>query len=159
MKLFYRAEGLIHSRLQEFDLALLRMVPQLIDTLGAVGFDPAVERFTPRVFADDEERSAEYRRLAGELIDDGRAEDAAALRDLLGAVESGDALTDEEASCWMRAINQARLILGARLGIEDDGWEETSGLSPEDPSVLMLHLLGRMQSHLIAALVGGLEPH
>jgi len=156
MKLFYRQDGMIHSRLREFEVALLRMVPQLIDTVGQQGVDPAADRLTPEVFTDDVDRSAEYRRLAGDLIDQGRRDDAAALAELIDAVESGDPLTDEQAAGWMRAINQARLILGARLGIEDDGWEATSGLSPEEPAVLMLHLLGRIQSHLIGALTGAL---
>ncbi|NND01592.1 MAG: DUF2017 family protein [Acidimicrobiia bacterium] len=156
MRLFYRRNGLIHSQLREFDIALLRMVPQLIDTVGPTGADPAADRLSPEVFSQDEERSAEFRRLAGDLIDQGREDDVVALRELIDAVESGEPLTDEQASSWMRAINQARLILGARLGIEDDGWEEASGLSPEEPSVLMLHLLGRIQGHLIAALAGGL---
>lgn len=156
MSLFARDGDRIYSRLREFDLALLRMVPQLIETVGEGGVDPAADRLTPEVFADDAERSAEYRRLAGDLIDKGRIEDATALRDLIDAVEAGDSLTDEQASGWMRAINQARLILGARLGIDDDGWEETSGLSPEEPAVLMLHLLGQIQGDLIGALAAGL---
>ena len=155
MKLFYRDGAEIHSRLREFDLALLRMVPALIDTVGEPGIDPAADRLTPQVH-DDEERSAEYRRLAGDIIDDGRAEDVAALRDLIDAVEVGRALTDEEASGWMRTINQARLILGARLGIEDDDWEDTSGISLDEPHVVMLQLLSRIQHDLIGALAAGL---
>lgn len=156
MTLFYREDGLIHCRLREVELTLLRMVPQLIATVGEPAVDPAAERLTPEVFSGDMERSREFRHLAGDLIDQGRADDVAALRDLVDAVASGTALTEEQASGWMRAINQARLIIGARLGIEEDGWEETSGLSPADPSVVMLHLLSRIQSHLIAALSGGL---
>ncbi len=156
MKLFYRRHGMIHSRLREFEIELLRMVPRLIDTVGNHGGDPAADRLTPEVFSGDRERSAEYRRLAGDLIDQGRADDVAALEDLIDAVESGEPLSDEQASGWMRAINQARLILGARLGIENDGWEETGGLSPQEPAVLMLHLLGQIQTHLIEALAGGI---
>lgn len=152
MKLFVREGNAIRSRLREFELALLRMVPQLIDTVGEPGIDRAADRLTPQVYADDSERSAEFRRLAGELIDDGRAEDVAALRDLVDAVEVGRSLTEEQAAGWMRAINHARLILGARLGIEEDGWEETSGVSMDQPQVVMLQLLTQIQADLIGAL-------
>lgn len=154
--LFSSEDGLIHAELTEFDLQLLAMVPPLIASVGDPEVDPAGARLTPEVFTGDAERSAEYRRLAGDLIDQGREDDAAALRELIEAVAAGDPLTEDQAAGWMRAINQARLILGARLGIEDDDWEETSGLSPEEPAVLLLHLLGRIQGHLIAALAGGL---
>lgn len=156
MKLFYRDGGQIHSRLREFDLALLRMVPDLVATVGEPGIDPAADRLTPQVYDEDAERSAEYRRLAGELIDSGRAEDVTALRDLIDSVEVGRPLTDEQASGWMRAINQARLVLGARLGIEEDGWEEKSEIPMDDPRVVMLQLLSRIQSDLIRALSAGL---
>lgn len=157
MKLFVRRGGLIYSRLEDFDLALLRLVPPLLDSVGENGVDPAADRLRPEIFRDDAARSAEYRRLAGELIDQGRADDAAALGGLIGAVASGEPLTSDQAAGWMRAINQARLVLGARLGIEDDGWERSSGLSPEDPHVVMLHLLGRIQDDLIAALAADLD--
>ena len=156
MKLFYRREGEIYGRLREFDLALLRMVPPLIDTVGEPGADPAADRLTPEVYGDSAEKSEEYRRLAGEIIDDGRADDVASLRDLLDAVETGRPLTDEQAAGWMRAINQARLILGARLGIEDDGWEDIGAISMDDPHVVMLQLLSRIQHDLVEALAAGI---
>lgn len=151
MRLFATRDGSIVPRLSDFEVAILRMVPRLIDSVGGWDDDPAAERLTPEVFADDPERSAEFRRLAGELIDAGRAEDAAALDDLIESAAAGIPLTEQQAGSWMRAINQARLILGARLGIEEDGWEETSSFAPDDPHVVLLHLLSRIQGDLIRA--------
>lgn len=151
MRLFYGQDGRVHSRLGDFEAALLRMVPRVVASVGESEVDPAATRLTPDVF-DDSKRSEEFRRLAGELIDTGRADDVAAIESFLESVRDGESLTEEQADGWLRAINQARLVIGARLGIEEDGWEETTDLSPDDPRVALLHLLGRIQGDLIRAL-------
>ena len=63
---------------------------------------------------------------------------------------AGGSLSFEEASGWMRALAHARVILGARLGIEDDGWEANPAAG--DMRLGVLQLLGHVQDDLIAAL-------
>ena len=41
-----------------------------------------------------------------------------------------DRLDLDDAECWMRAIGEARLKVAARLGIEEDGWEDGSRTTP-----------------------------
>jgi hypothetical protein len=50
----------------------------------------------------------------------------------------------------MRVVGEARIVLAGRLGIEEDGWEETASI--EDPEVAMLHYLGYLQESLVEAL-------
>ncbi len=59
-------------------------------------------------------------------------------------------LDEEEAQAWLTVVGEARLVLAARLGIEEDGWEEL--LPPERPEVGALHFLGWLQSELVEAL-------
>jgi hypothetical protein len=83
-----------------------------------------------------------------------RAADIDAVRAALGGSDDRFRLSEEEALTWVRALNHLRLVAGARLGIDDDGWEERS-----DPSMLereeyaMLVTLGWVQENVVAALV------
>ncbi len=67
---------------------------------------------------------------------------------------SSYSLTDEEAESWIRVIGDARLALGARLGIEQDEWEQDRKLSMSREGA-MLHYLGYLQDRLVAVLVEG----
>ena len=62
-------------------------------------------------------------------------------------------LSEEEALTWVRALNHLRLVAGARLGIDDDGWEERSDASMlEREEYAMLVTLGWVQENVVAAL-------
>ena len=63
------------------------------------------------------------------------------------------------ATAWMTALNDVRLVLGTRLGIEDD---EDGADVPEDdpraPAFALYHYLGWLVSQVVDALAGGLDP-
>lgn len=85
--------------------------------LGAPGSDPAADRLHVPVYLDDPESNTEWWRLMGADLDAARDADRAVLRRLID--EYGDLILDEdEANALLRVINEARLVLGARLGIE-----------------------------------------
>ena len=154
MKLFVVSDGVIRSRLNDFEIAVLRLVPQLLAGVGDVGVDPAADRLTPQVHPADPERSEEFRRLAADMIQGTRDTDADALADGLERIEAGGSLSFEEAAGWMRALAHARVILGARLGIEEDGWEGNP--ADGDARIDVLHFLGHVQDDLVAALTSDL---
>lgn len=154
MRFFDRRGGMIRPRLSEFHLALLGLVPKLLATVGEPGRDPAGERLRPEVFPDDPERSAEFRRLSSDMIEEGRATDNEVFAAGLERAAAGEPLTLAEAESWMRALAHARVILGARLGIEEDGWE--AGTFGDDSRVAVLHFLGLLQEDLITALTATL---
>ena len=54
-------------------------------------------------------------------------------------------------------VNEARLALGARLGIVEDGWE-SDGRTASDPVALLLRYLTGYQDDLIRALAEQSEP-
>ncbi len=156
MRLFVLRDGLVRPRLSEFEVAVLKLVPRLLADVGEADGDAAAERLTPQVHPDDPERSAEFRRLAADMINGTRQADAAILAAGLDRVASGEALTLEEAAGWMRALAHARVILGARLGIEEDGWEADRAAAAADTRIGVLHLLGHVQDDLVAVLTGDL---
>ncbi len=150
MRLFVVIDGVIRSRLSDFEIAVLRLVPRLLAGVGDPGVDPAADRLTPQVHPADPERSEEFRRLAAEMIQGTRDADADVLAEGLERIEAGEALSFEEAASWMRALAHARVILGARLGIEEDGWEGNP--ADGDARIDVLHFLGHVQDHLVMAL-------
>lgn len=89
----------------------------LLAGIGGVGSDPAADRLRVPVYLDDPEANSEWWRLMGEDLNAARHADRAVLQRVLD--EYGNLTLDhEEANALLRVINEARLVLGARLGIE-----------------------------------------
>ena len=85
--------------------------------VGSPGSDPAADRLHVPVYLDDPEANDEWWRLMGQELDAARQADRAALRKVLD--EYGTlTLDDAEANSLLRVINEARLALGARFGLE-----------------------------------------
>ena len=156
MKRFAWRGEVIVARLDELEMAILLAVPALIAGVGEVGIDPAASRLEPAIHREDSERSAEFLRLAAGLIDEGRSADLALFAACLERAETEDWLTRQEAEAWIRVLTTARLILGARLGIADDGWEDDGDVERDDPRVIALYILGMLQEDLVDALTATL---
>jgi hypothetical protein len=138
----------VHLSAREADL--LRQLPILLDSVGQEADDPAAVRLSPAVYPGDAAADSEWHRFAGPELDRGRSADRAAFTNTLGQPD----LSPEEAEGWLRMIGEARLVLGARLGITEDGW---SGNEPgSDPVEAFLHYLSWLQEGLVVALSGGL---
>ena len=94
---------------------LLRIIDELRPGLGE---DP---RTRLRAY-EEPELEEEYQRYSRPEVEQTRAADIDALRAALEAGDDRFRLAEEEALSWIRALNHLRLVAGARLGIEDDGW-------------------------------------
>ncbi len=129
---------------------LLRELPLLLESVGRDDGDPAAARLSPAAYTHDPVADAEWHRFVQPELDRGRAADRTAFADSLGR----DELSLEEAEGWLRIIGEARLVLGARLGITEDGWSDEEPGS--DPVHALLHYLSWLQEELIAALAGSL---
>jgi len=118
--------------------------------------DPAVARLLPDFHADDAELSAGLRVLhEPELI---AAKDAAAVALLDSLPRSGGQvrLTDEQAGCWIAALNDVRLALGVRLEITEDDAVPPGVEDPESAAAAMFHTyrwLSAVQDSLVTALL------
>ncbi len=152
MTAFRWRDGVIEARLGAVEKALLAALPQLITQVGEVGTDPAAARLRPVVHPHDAARSAEYLSLSSDLIEGERDRDLETFAAGLTEPSGPWTLTANQAMSWVRVLTTARIILGARIGIEEDGWEQDPAVDPRDPRVAALHVLARLQDSLVRAL-------
>jgi hypothetical protein len=92
-------------------------VLELLASVPATGDDPATQRLQVPVYLDDPEANSEWWLFMGEELSIARAAD----RDLFRRVvetEGRHELTTEEADAFLRVLNEGRLALGARFGLE-----------------------------------------
>ncbi len=124
--------------------------------------DPGLARLFPDAYQDSAEDSAEFRRYTEEELRAGKVETAdlvlATLPDGGGEVR----LDAEQAAGWLRAVNDIRLLLGARLELTDDT-DLTEALTSElaekesSPRVAQLAAYGylsELQESLVEAVTG-----
>ncbi len=114
-----------------------------------VANDAAAARLFPPAFRDDEEASAAF----DELIRDDLEAQRLATFDTVAATLDADRLDEEQAAAWCGALNDARLVLGERLGVTEDLYE--GGIPRDDPRAPELAFyawLTWLQGELVEAL-------
>jgi len=119
--------------------------------------DPALLRLLPDAYADDPAGSAEFRRLTDDELR--RAKTTSLLR-LADDIDDADEieLDDDEADGWVQALNDIRLVLAARLGVDDDEGTWRYAMTRDDermPLVATYDWLAGLQERLLDALVSG----
>lgn len=122
---------------------------------GANDTDPAVRRLLPDAYPDDAEASAEFRRYTHDDLTSRKVRNAHAIIAAAEAAKTDDGiitLDAETAGCWMRGLNDMRLILASRLGIESD--DEDAGRGVDTMMRDVYDWLGFVQNSLVEALSG-----
>lgn len=118
--------------------------------------DPALARLFPNAYPEDEQASAEFRRYTEGDLRSAKQDRIRRALETLGDGQGGKFdLTEEQALCWLGALNDLRLVLGARFGLSDDGQEPGADLPPEDPMQILVpayYYLGYLQESLLEAL-------
>ena len=152
--IFAGDDGTFDLELSPEERGLLRDLPgYLRGLLGPEGQDdPATMRLFPPAYADDEERDAEYQRL---MHDDVVAARLAAVALMEETIES-ERLTGEQLAGWLSALNAARLVLGTRLGVTEEWYDD--GLPDDDPragAYALYSYLGWLEDQAVGALSGG----
>jgi hypothetical protein len=115
--------------------------------------DPRVRRLYPAAYADDAEKEDEYRRLTHEELRSARL----ATVDAVEASVDATAVSEEQLTAWMQAINSLRLVLGTLLAITDD--DQELGFDPDDPEARTQALygyLGGLLDEIVDAQLAGL---
>jgi len=113
--------------------------------------DPSISRLFPSAYGSDGERNAGWDVLMrGELIER-RLATLAVVEDLLGR----DRCTAEELDAFMRAVNDARLVIGTRLDVDESGMPADVG-DADRAAWLAYEHLGFLLSVAIHALYGTL---
>jgi hypothetical protein len=142
-----------------FDLDLPRnerdMLGMLPTTLREVvtGDDPAAERLFPPAHPAEPTREEEYRRLTREGL---VAKRLSALEIVESTLEARQ-LDEEQLSAWLGALNDLRLVLGSRLEITEESYDQE--LEPDDPrapGMALYHYLSWLVAQAVDALSEGL---
>jgi hypothetical protein len=144
------ADG-IRVELSSEERLFLGDVLPLLAGIGAPGSDPAADRLNVPVYLDDPESNEEWWRLMGEDLNAARRSDRAVFAKTVASDEPVT-LDDAEADAMLRVLNQARLALGARLGIDVESDLEDL---PEDRRQV-LDYLGWIQEELTIELMRAL---
>ena len=145
-------DGKIRLRIPGDERALLREVAdELTSLLASNDHEPALERLFPSAY-EDAEREREFRELTRAQLESGREQ---AFRILRRTVDE-DSLSAEEADAWLRALNDARLVLGTRADVTEDlDWNELDPSNPRAPDLAVYAYLSWIQEELVEATLAG----
>jgi hypothetical protein len=127
---------------------LLRSLPaQLRELLGSE--DPSLRRLHPPAYGDDPEREAEYRRM----VRDDLLRDRREALDVMESTIDADTLDRDQLGAWLGSINDLRLVLGTRLEVTEDLYEEgVPDDDPRAPAFALYGYLGWLEEQLVDAL-------
>lgn len=148
---FRSVRGGIAMELSAEERLFLGDVLPMLAGIGLPGDDPAADRLNVPVYLDDPDSNQEWWRLMGGDLDAARRADRA----VFGKAVSSDlpvTLDLPEADAVLRVLNEARLALGARLGIDVESDHDEL---PEE-SRQALDYLGWIQEELTLELMRGL---
>lgn len=102
--------------------------------------DPVLDRLLPSAY-DDDEAAREFRRFSELGL---RRRKTEALKRMIATIPADSdkvVLTTEDANAWLTALNDIRLALAVRLGIDTDAdVERLSALPDDDPEADLFHV-------------------
>ena len=137
----------------EFDI--LVWLPQQIRSLflDPEASKPYLDKLFPPASRHDAAVAAEYRRLLGASLFEERRQAIEHFAETTKRVPL--LLAASEIELWLQIINDVRLILGVRLGIEDEEFWDVGPASESDrPTFDLACWLGHLQSVLLDHLAG-----
>jgi hypothetical protein len=160
-------DGGVRVTLAEPEAALLRNLPDELRTLYDAGNegDPARARLFPRAYLDPTEENAEdeWQQLVHpELL----RERLAALEHVVSSLAAAEptrggevvvTLVPDAVNAWLAVLNDARLALGTRLGVNDGtDYEDLDSDDPEAPAMAAYAWLTYLEGDLVETLLGGM---
>jgi hypothetical protein len=145
-------DGTFELHLSSAERDLLRTLPgQLRAVLRSD--DPALERLFPPAYADEPGLEEEYRDLVRDQLLAGRLSAVEVMERTIDATR----LDEDEMGAWLGALNDLRLVLGSRLEVTEEMYEQD--MPPDDPRApawALYHYLGFLESQVVDALAEGL---
>lgn len=153
-----RRDGRLVVALTEEEAVLLLTLPRRIRTLLD---DPdfrrrSVARLFPKAY-EDPQKDAEYQKLLGDDLRTRKLEAVDAFEETLqtwrarrGHVEIE--IAPEAFELWLGTVNDMRLVLGADLEIENEGWQlDFDPQGPRAGDFALLHWLSWLEESLLEA--------
>lgn len=115
----------------------------------------ALARLSPDAVRDDPDASAAFRELTAADLEETRQERFAVLAATIDQIY----LDEAQASAWLGAVNDLRLVHGTRLGVtEATGAEPVDESDPDAPNLIVFLWLGWVEEQIVDALAEGLPP-
>jgi len=106
----------------------------------------------PPAYMDDPDRDAEYQRLVHEDL---LAEHVQALHVMEETIDARR-LSLEQLTSWLAALNDLRLVLGTRLNVTEETYqEEMDPKAPDTPAYALFFYLGWLEEQIVEALASG----
>lgn len=135
----------------ELDRGIVEFLLQFADMLDGIqpgSEDPAANRLHVPVYLDDPDANGEWWQYMGGELDESRRADRSAYREALAASVKGTVISKLEAYAVVRVLNESRLALAARVGVEIEDDYERLG----DREAMMLQALAELQLGFLQAL-------
>lgn len=167
------ADGDVLRRAAQSEDPLRRLEAEFAGREARTPSDSAVRRLFPAA-SEDPDLADEYRRLAQQDLADGKLTDLRRVMQILDRTGSGHSevvIDDDESMALLRALNDVRLVLADRLGLQRDGdfdtvrmlqqiGEQVEGAEPvgdedhvgSDIVIAVYELLSWLQESLLRAL-------
>ncbi|WP_067973055.1 DUF2017 domain-containing protein [Nocardiopsis trehalosi] len=121
--------------------------------------DPVLARLFPDAYSDDGEAAGDFRRYTEDDLRRHKRDNAQAV--LAALPKGGGRVTLDlgDAHAWLKTLNDVRLTLGTRLGLDEDTYDayQRGTLRPEPQDAARLAVydwLGGLQETLVDALFG-----
>lgn len=118
--------------------------------------DPVLARLFPDAYTEpgDTEAASDFRRYTEDSLREGKRAGAESI--LAATPESGGRveLGEEQALTWLKSLNDVRIALGTRLGVDEETLHVDHG-DGEDPDTAALHIydwLTGLQESLVQAM-------
>ena len=142
-----KRDGTFRVRLPEEERDVLAALPgQLRDALDAE--EPTLYRLFPPAYVDDDAGNAEYARLVGEGLLDGKLRALEHLRRTAHA----DTLTNDDLGAWLGGIESLRLALGTQLDVTEESYGPLDPSDPDAPRLALYHWLSWLQEEVVRAI-------
>jgi Domain of unknown function (DUF2017) len=148
-----RRDGTFRVRLPKDERDVLAALPgQLREALDAD--EPTLYRLFPPAFSDDDAANAEYARLVGSSLLDGK------LRALeqLERTAHADTLSEDDLGAWLGGLESLRLALGTQLDVTESSYGALDRSDPDAPRLALYHWLSWLQEEVVQALSTRLPP-
>ncbi len=113
---------------------------------GSLPSDPALARLLPDAYRDDEDAASDHRRFTERSLVERKLANARAV--IVSLANNAVGLDAEAVQSWLRTLTDLRLVIAARLQIDEDG---DTGLGDDD-TLMLYDWLGYLQGALVELL-------
>ncbi len=117
--------------------------------------DPVLARLLPDGYRDDPQAAQEFRKYTESGLRSAKQQAAREMLDTLPGDGGRIQLSRDQATAWLKALNDVRLALGVRLNVTEEFEDQWSRLGPDDPQWAAYEVyawLGAVQESLVQAL-------